>query len=153
MHHDKFRSIGKTLHFHGGVESDLENLTTSSEIIPLLKNVIGGGDGIPIFTAIGTYNDSKEGWEYSLEDESVYGEIADRAAACEPMFLRLVNRYIDGSESPAGIYPFTFSHDNIQFGSASTFIGAGNSPYVDYQCYILYNDGTVEGRRVVLSES
>lgn len=29
----------------GGVESDLENLTTSSEIIPLLKNVIGGGSG------------------------------------------------------------------------------------------------------------
>ena len=91
----------------------------------------GGSGGVPVFTAIGTYNNSTEGWDYALADDSPIESIIECATAGDPMFLRAINTYNTGAEEALGVYPVVkIYHDypepdytpvvtSVDFGSIS----------------------------------
>lgn len=131
----------------------------SKQVDYIEKNYEGGGSGgVPVFTAIGTYNNSTEGWDYVLADDSPVESIIEHATAGDPMFLRAKHKYINGVEEVMGVYPLAFVNKDypepdhqpvvttVEFGTTRLIqIGQGVSPdkAVTYVAYAVDSDGTV----------
>lgn len=82
----------------GGAEADVKDLTGTSQVIQLLKDVAGGGGGgLAVFKVV-----SKDGG-YSLADGKTFNDIAEFIYAGEPVFIS-VDQY-PGYEWPKDVYP------------------------------------------------
>ena len=92
----------------GGAESDVADLTASSEVIPLIKNVAGGGGGeggtgVAVFKIVGEWSEEAGETVWSLAEGTTFDDIADCVFAGEPIFL-CADQYPD-YHGPKDVYP------------------------------------------------
>lgn len=139
-----------------GAYSTGEDIEDNIEYIA--ENYSGGGSGgVPIFTAIGTFDDAAEHWDYVLADDSSVESIIEHATAGDLMFLRAIHKYNTGEEEVIGVYPLAYVYKDysepeypvvtsVEFGTTKLEqIGQGVSPdiIVNYVVYMVDSDGTV----------
>lgn len=127
----------------GGAEADVQDLTGTSQVIQLLKNVAGGGGegGLTVFKVV------SESGEYSLADGKNFNDIAEYIYAGEPVFIS-VDQY-PGYEWPKDVYPLVhYSMDGTTLTDALFanvyFDTIGQTVVANMVGYKINSDSSVE---------
>lgn len=87
----------------GGAEADVQDLTGTSQVIQLLKDVARGGGGATVFHIVGSWDETTQSTVWSLVDGETFEDIADCVFAGEPVFIS-VDQY-PGYDWPKDVYP------------------------------------------------